>query len=64
MREHVDLGRYRAYGIQANEAGGRAVTRVCDVTTRRSFAEELAERFTRFQLSPIHLKDAIEDTLP
>ena len=34
-----------------------------DISTDPIFVEKLAERFTRFQLSPVHFIEAVEDAL-
>lgn len=55
------------YGIigEENEEGTwRTVTVVEDVSHDGEFTAELAEKFTRCQLSPLHLLDAIMDSLP
>ena len=55
------------YGIIGEENEGntwRAVSVVKDVTPNGQFAAELAEKFTRGQLSPLHLRDAIMDSIP
>lgn len=62
-----ELGEYCTYGIRACKitAGSwEQVDLFHDVTVSPSLAEQLAERFSLYQLSPIHLKDVIEDTLP
>ena len=62
--EQTDLGRYHTYAIQGRDGARRVVAQVHDVTTDSNFAQWIAELLTRGQLSPIHLKDAIEDLLP
>ena len=61
------LGKYRTYGIQANgktEEGWEPVQVVHDVSTELQFAERLSDLFSLHQLSPIHLRDVVEDMLP
>ena len=57
---HPDIGTYRAYGLAADGKSGGGLR---DVTTIRSRAEWLAERFTQLQISPVHLLDVLEDML-
>ncbi len=63
---HPDLGAYQSYGIRAFETHDmriQAVAHCSDITTVQSEIERLTERFNRYQLSPIHLEDAIQDYL-
>lgn len=61
------LGRYPTYAIQARcrtAEGLEEVALVHDVSTQMQFASRLSELFSRYQLSPMHLHDAIQDMLP
>ena len=61
------VGGFTTYGIigeENEESTWRAVSVVKDVTSNGQFAVELAEKFTRGQLSPLHLLDVIMDSLP
>jgi hypothetical protein len=54
-----DIGTYIGYGI--------AVPGICsvkDVFVRRTRAEEVSALLNRARLSPLHLKDVLEDLLP
>ena len=68
--EYVELperGDCRTYGIQAAmrlAEGFVVLAAVHDVTPDRALAVRLAWRFTRCQLSPLHLWDAVADSLP
>jgi len=65
-RDVPDLGRYRSFGIMAlrhTSRGRERLAYVPDVTTDRAFAAALARRCNRAELSPIHLRDFIADTL-
>ena len=42
----------------------RAIAFVSDVSVNETFVTSLSELFTKEQLSPMHLQDAIEDNLP
>lgn len=61
-----ELGQYDTYGIQAKKVirGWEQIELIHDVTTDRKFANLLVSLFNRRQLSPIHLRDALEDMLP
>lgn len=62
-----ELGRYDTYGIQAKKKvirGWEQIERIHDVTTDRKFASLLVSLFNQHQLSPIHLREALEDMLP
>jgi len=63
---HPDIGVYRTFGIHAFEVIGthiRPAAVIHDITTIQTEAEHLAELCSRYQLSPIHLKDFIADYL-
>ncbi|MBC8547822.1 hypothetical protein H8711_12960 [Clostridiaceae bacterium NSJ-31] len=62
-----ELGQYRTCGIQASRKmmrGWEPIELLHDVTVSNRFAEKIAKRFSLYQLSPLHLKDAVEDMLP
>lgn len=64
---HPDCGEYTSYGIhalQCQPGQNQMVTIVHDISTKQNFVEQLAARFTKYQLSPLHLKEVIEDFLP
>lgn len=52
-----ELGRCRVYGVRAFD-GEMPCGEVSDLSSDRAFTERLAERWTRFQLYPIHLLEA------
>ena len=60
---HRDVGDYTSYGIEAVQ-GGEVIAFVSDVSVNETFVTSLSELFTKEQLSPMHLQDAIEDNLP
>ena len=58
------FGQYHTYGIQASRKtvrGWEQIELLHDVTTSSRFAEKPAELFNLYQLSPIHLRDILED---
>ena len=62
----ADLGRYQTFGICAYakiEGGWREVIRLSDVSVDLAFVTALCERCNRGQLSPLHLRDVVEDAL-
>lgn len=62
-----DCDKYTAYGIQVVskfENKPIVYSTVSDISTERVQVAEMVEKFNDFELSPIHLMDAIEDMLP
>ena len=54
------------YGIRCYHKGRgrwRQAAFVGDVSPSRAFVAGLARQFSRLQLSPVHLRDAVEDVL-
>ena len=61
---HKDIGSYVSYGILCiNEETGAVVSKISDVSTKRSFVLRLSKKFTEKELSPCHFFDAVEDSL-
>lgn len=61
---HKDIGTYCAFGIAAHDAkSAKRYDAVHDVTLKRQTAEAMAKLFEEHQLSPIHLREAIENML-
>ena len=58
---------YISYGICAlcsiAPNDWQVAARIADISCDRQFAEQLAEKYTRFQLSPLHLCEAVPDEL-
>ncbi|MCL2235934.1 MAG: DUF6514 family protein [Defluviitaleaceae bacterium] len=52
----------RTYGLQAY-ADGDVAAQVLDISTNPAFVHKLAKRYTKHQLSPYHLHDAVCDIL-
>lgn len=62
----TELGLYSTYGIQVAQktAIARKIEKsIHDVSTLRERVERSAYLFTKHQLSPIHLEEAIDDML-
>ena len=57
------LGIYESYGIQIFDSKGNVIKKVSDVSVNKDFVETLCRKLTRYQLSPIHLEDILEDLL-
>lgn len=63
-RQHLDIGSYIAYGIQAVDSrAGEVLSVMRDVFLRPADAEELVGRCNAGGLDPIHLPDVVEDAL-
>lgn len=58
-----ELGTYVSYGIRAVLASGEEAASVSDVSTDLAFVQRLATLCTLGQLSPIHLRDVVEDII-
>ncbi|MBQ8389580.1 MAG: hypothetical protein IJX52_01190 [Oscillibacter sp.] len=59
------IGTYASYDIAAYDCFQRDIVEIAlDVTSSRSRALRIVERFNRSQLAPCHLAEAILDMLP
>ena len=56
-----DIGKVTVYGIAIQTAAGR--TAVYDISTARRTVERLCDRLRQHDLSPLHLRDVVEDFL-
>ena len=54
---------HTVYGISVSESSGRIYLAYPDVFFERQKAETLCNLCNKYKLSPIHLKDVIEDAL-
>ena len=64
IRYAPGIGTYVSYDIAIYDCFKRdIVSIVWDVTSDRDLALRMVGQFNRYQLSPIHLKDAIADML-
>lgn len=62
----ADIGNYQTFGILAFDQIGdewREVARISDVSVDLQFVADLCARCNEGQLSPIHLRDVVEDAL-
>ncbi len=60
------IGRYRSFGIAAVDCSAvphEVPAFIPDVSADRGFVSRLADLFTRENLDPIHLLNAIEDSI-
>lgn len=70
FREHLydeNLGWYYTYGITVTENQKEIWTQVMeisDVSLDHHFVENIVNVFTRHQLSPIHLREVLDNLLP
>ncbi len=63
---HPDLDDYTAYGLQLYHCRNNQrllIANIDDISTNQQFVEQLAMRFTLYQLSPIHFYDAVYDAV-
>lgn len=58
-----ELGEYISFGIQVTNQRGDKVASVSDISTKQDYVEELCRLFNKNNLSPLHLRDVIEDML-
>ncbi len=61
-KEIPDAGLVITYGILATDEQGKEVC-IPDVSTYRRIVDEMAERFSREQVSLVHIRDIVEDFL-
>lgn len=65
LREDImseeELGTYRSFGITCRYDCGEEHIR--DISTDREKVADMAERFNRYALSPIHFHDAVEEEI-
>lgn len=60
----IEFGAYVSYGINAVDSRtNEVVKRVHDVFVSESKAKEFISQCNKYELSPIHLLDVIDDTL-
>lgn len=57
-----DIGTYTSYGIELRY-GEEIIDRISDIDTDREGVENLCKLCNKLKLSPIHLKDVVEDYL-
>lgn len=58
-----ELGRYVSYGIIGRDQSGKKVAICSDISPDRSFVAELCEKCNALGLSPMHLLDAVCDSM-
>ena len=58
-----EIGTYTTYGVTVQDDESRTILSVSDVSPDREFVIGLCDRCNRFQLDPVHLFDAIYDSL-
>jgi hypothetical protein len=56
-----DIGTYVSYGIRVLDSQGNMIESISDVSVDKNFVTELCYLWTRYQLSPIHIQDILED---
>lgn len=64
IRYAPGIGTYTSYDIAAYDCFARDIVQIVwDVTSDRNLALRIVGKLNRYQLSPIHLLDVIQDTL-
>lgn len=63
QRHDPDYGNYTSYSILALDEANNEIDRLDDFTADADLAVSFAARINRYQLSPIHLRDAAYDCL-
>lgn len=58
-----ELGFYISFGINIIDSSNNLITSISDISINESFVSELCDRYTLYQLDPIHLFEVIEDSL-
>ena len=58
-----DIGAYVSYGIRVLDSRGQVIASVSDVSVDKDLVDKLCYLWTRYELSPIHLEDAIEEVI-
>lgn len=65
---NTDLGVYISYGINVEESTNtvenpKFILSLSDVSVTKEIAENIAKLCNKIQLSPIHLRDVVYDTI-
>lgn len=64
IRYAPDIGTYVSYDIAAYDCFERDIVAIVwDVTSDRNLALRMCQKFNRYQLSPVHLEEAVIDML-
>lgn len=58
-----DIGTYVSYGIQVFVSHGNMIESISDVSVDKDFVTELCALWTQHQLSPIHIREVLDDIL-
>ena len=65
LREDImseeESGTYRSFGITCRHDRGEEHIR--DISTDRDKVADMADRFNRYALSPVHFRDAVEEEI-
>ena len=57
-----EIGRYRTYGIELIASDG-TTDYISDISVCKMDIERMVADFNRYQLSPVHFQEAVEDML-
>lgn len=58
-----ELGFYTSFGINIIDSSNNLIASISDISINESFVSALCDRYTLYQLDPIHFFDVIEDSL-
>lgn len=58
-----EMGYYETYGIQCcNNGSEKVLITISDISCDYNLVNELADDFTAYQLNPIHIYEAVENS--
>ena len=58
-----DIGAYVSYGVRVIDSQGNITESISDVSVDEKFVTDLCNLWTQYQLSPIHIRDVLDDVL-
>lgn len=58
-----EVGEYIGYGIMCSDICSREIESIEDISIDQFFVKDLADKFNRYSLSPIHFVDAVIDAI-
>jgi hypothetical protein len=63
MVHYILIKKNNQYGIKAISEGGKIIKIIYEISTNKNFVENLVNKFNQGNLSVLHFKDAIEDSI-
>lgn len=58
-----DTGKYQAFGIAVYDESSHIIRQISDITTDEIAIRQLIQKCNQLRLSPLHLKDVVDDFL-